>query len=863
MTSQNLQRAKSPPLKPQHAAVKTRPQASAKAIPPIPGPIIGLLEHMEGDHLEGWVYNPATPQDPVTLRVVIDGSITDVITCNLPRTEATAPKIPSRHAGFSYFIPERYQNGGRHVLKFVTIQGIPITLATRAGMAMSELYFCLPRRTHIEGVVDGVVDGLVQGWILSIDQRTRVKTGGLRVLITAMGQPVAELLADEFRGDVAEALGADSSCGFSFSPPEDLRHGRSLSLAFFAMPGRVELRGSPVTITFPSTGERQRINALIERADELFSYAYHLRRELKAALPAPRFMLSDYPRWAALTLPKALARSIARYGDLPVEHPLVSILCPVYRPDLTDFLTAIDSIRAQSYENWELILVDDASKDTDLTAVMQQLAKSDSRIKLFEQQNNAGISHATNLAIKSSSGTYIAFFDHDDALEPHALEIMLRAQSASGAKLLYSDEDKIDRSGILSEPHLKPDFNYRFLLELNYICHFVLADAALVRNTAPLNPLYDGAQDHDFLLRMIEHLQPGQIHHVAEILYHWRKSASSTASSGAAKPAAARAGELAVAAHLARRDIDATVAKRGNLTCYQIGWKPKAALVKKSGVSILIPFRDHIELTAACVEALRKHTKNVTYEIILLDNWSQSPEAERFCTEQANLANTKVIRIAEPFNYSRINNIGVKAAVHDYVLFLNNDVFVSNPLWLRIMLNELLINGQAAAVGAKLLYPNGTVQHAGVVLGVGGIADHAFRGLPGSAPGYVMRAMAAQQVSAVTAACMLTRKSAFEAVGGFDETELTVAFNDVDLCLKLIAANWQIIYTPDAVAEHQESISRGDDFNETKVARFMLENEVMRRRYETILPYDPFYNRHFAREGGVYRELRILEPENR
>jgi GT2 family glycosyltransferase len=348
---------------------------------------------------------------------------------------------------------------------------------------------------------------------------------------------------------------------------------------------------------------------------------------------------------------------------------------------------------------------------------------------------------------------------------------------------------------------------------------------------------------------------------VPEILYHWRKSAGSTAAAGtAAKPKAALAGEKAVAAHLQRRGLPADVTRRDNLTCYCVDWKP----AKGTGrVSILIPFRDHIDLTRECVNAIRKHTKDVTYEILLLDNWSMSPEAETFCAQQANLPNTRVIRIAEPFNYSRLNNIGAQAAKHEFLLFLNNDVIVKDAHWLRRMVNECLVNEQVAAVGAKLLYPDGTVQHAGVVLGVGGVADHAFRGIMGNAPGYVMRAMAAQQVSAVTAACMLVKTSAFKAVGGFDEAELSIAFNDIDLCVKLGLAGWQIMFTPDVVAEHRESQSRGDDFDDAKVARFMRENEVMRQRYADILPHDPFYSPHFSREGGMYRELRIWQPEER
>lgn len=821
--------------------------------------ILGFLDRLDEDRIQGWAVDAADPLVPLRLRVIIDDLIADILTCDLPRPDVAAVNLPSSNVGFSYEIPGRYLDGSRHVLKFSTIDGMHLTLPTRTGMAMPELHFCITRQVFVEGVVDGVVDGIVQGWALNIDDRARSKTGGLRILVTETGHPVAELMADQFRGDVADALQADPSCGFSYLPTAEMRHGRRATLRFFAMPGRFELRGSPLEITFPDDDERQRINTLIARADELFAYAYHLRRELKAALPADRYMIGGYARWAAKSLPLALERTIVRYGA-SAGDALVSVICPVYRPAVRDFLTAIDSVRAQSYRNWELLLVDDGSCDAGLSDALGRLAKADPRIKFFVAAKNGGIARATNLALEMAVGKFFAFLDHDDVLEPNAIEIMLCAQAATGAKLLYSDEDKIDRSGTLSDPHFKPDFNYRLLLEVNYICHFVLVDAVVARKAGALDDRLDGAQDHDFLLRLCELLRPEQIHHVPEVLYHWRKSATSTASTGDAKPAAARAGETAVAAHLARRKLPAEVTKRGSLTCYRIGWKPPQRARKGARVSILIPFRDHIDLTEACVAAIRKYTRDVEYEIILLDNWSSTSAAEEFCTRQGNLANTRVIRIAEPFNYSRINNIGASTARHDYLLFMNNDVFVSDPDWLRMMLNELLVNEHVAAVGIKLIYPNRTVQHAGVVLGVGGIADHAFRGLAAAAPGYMMRAIAAQQISAVTGACMLARKVAFDAVGGFDEAELPVAFNDIDLCLKLTAAGWEIVFTPDVVAEHRESISRGDDFNEEKVARFMLENEVMRRRYADVLPYDPFYNRHFSREGGVYRELRLLAP---
>ncbi len=822
--------------------------------------IRGFFDAVQEQAISGWAVNIITPREPLKLRVLIDGVTTDVLNCDQPRQDAKAHNLPAANVGFSYGIPLRFMDGSRHVLKLATIDGVDVVLSSDKGTAVPEVHFCLTIPTHVEGVLDGVVDGLVQGWALAVNEQLQSRTGGMRILVTCLGQPVAELVADQYRADVAEALNADANCGFTFSAPVELRHKRHTAFRFFAMPGRYELRGSPVEIAFPTEGERERINDLISRTDELFSFAYHLRRELKAALPGERYMLADYRRWIEKAAPLALPRATTRYGALGHQRLLVSIVCPVFRPEKSAFLAAIDSVRMQTYSNWELLLVDDGSDDAELTAMILELAAQDRRIKLISISANSGISNATNKGLENATGEFVAFFDHDDLLVPAALEIMLMAQAATGAKLLYSDEDKVDASGAFSDPHFKPDFNYRFLLELNYICHFVMLDAAFVKRVGPFNSIFDGAQDHDFLLRAVENLSHDKIHHVSEILYHWRKSERSAAGSAVAKPQAASRGEAAVAAHLKRRNINASVERRRGLTCYRVKWAPAEPAMGES-VSILIPFRDHISTTAKCVNALRSVTKDVQYEIILLDNWSNEDGSQEFLTEQANLPDTAVVRIVEPFNYSRINNIGSRLTKHKFILFLNNDVVVNEPGWLRTMLNELLVDERVGAVGAKLLYPNGTVQHAGVVLGVGGVADHAFRGIPADAPGYVMRAMAAQEISAVTAACMLVRKCAFEEVGGFDEQDLSVAFNDVDLCLKLVNAGWKVIFTPDATAEHHESISRGVDFDEDKVGRFMLENEVMRRRYADVLPHDPFYNRHFSREGNVYRELKAPQEE--
>jgi GT2 family glycosyltransferase len=822
--------------------------------------VVGFLDRIDEAGLGGWAVDFARPAAGLQIRVLIDDVLVELVRCDLQRDDAKLLNLQVSRIGFYYNIPARYHDGLRHVLRFATLDGRPLEMSSRQGTT-AQVQFCLAKPVRIEGMVDGVSDGLIQGWALRVDERAKRKTGGARVLVTLRGEPVAELVADLYRADVASATNGEANCGFAYAPPAELQMQRRNEFRFLVMPEQQELAGSPVEVVYPDPEGRDRIAGLIARIDGLFSLAYHLKRDLQALVPAERYLLSDYARWAARSMPLALARARARYGVLPECSPLVSILCPVYRPNLPAFLQMLDSVRRQSYPHWELLLVDDGSNDAALGHVLQAVATAEPRCKLIVLPENAGISAASNAGLRQAEGRFVALLDHDDVLEPVALEIMLLAQAASGARLLYSDEDKIDAAGELSEPHLKSEFNLRLLRELNYICHFVMVEAKLLREVGGFDSRFDGAQDHDLLLRLTESLPAGQIQHVPEILYHWRKSASSTAGAGSgAKPLAARAGARAVTAHLQRCGLPGKAVSREGLTCYRVDWQPSRAARQQAKVSILIPFRDQIEMTAECVAAIRRHTRDVSYEIILLDNWSTAPEAEAFLTAQANLADTKVIRIAEPFNYSRINNIGVAESSHAFLLFLNNDVFVRNGQWLRRMLDECLVNANVSAVGVKLLYPNDTVQHAGVVLGVGGVADHAFRGIGREAPGYVMRAMVAQRVSAVTGACMLVRRGAFEAVQGFDEVALAIAFNDIDLCMKLASAGGEIVFLADVVAEHRESMSRGDDFSEAKIARFMDENEVMKQRYAERLPCDPFYNPHFSREGGVYRELRLLQP---
>jgi GT2 family glycosyltransferase len=526
---------------------------------------------------------------------------------------------------------------------------------------------------------------------------------------------------------------------------------------------------------------------------------------------------------------------------------------PAYKTNLAHLTAAIESVREQTYENWELIIADDGSRDRGMCACLRNYAAIDKRIKCLFSGQNRGVSAATNSAIRKAKGAYVVLFDHDDLMVRVALEAMTRKALKTGAKVVYSDEDKIDAFGAFGEPNLKPDWNYRLLLGNNYVCHLLMVDRALLRRVGLLRPEYDGAQDHDLVLRLSEKCAPEQIVHLPEILYHWRRTVTSTAACDEAKPYAIEAGRRAVADHLARRGFsEARVTPIDKSTRYKVAW----GLLDQPSVTVIVPFKDQIATTRRCLESLLASTHWVDWQVVMVDNGSVTPDAKAFCREIARDPHVAVMRVDDAFNYSRLNNLAARKHPADYYVFLNNDVFLEQTDWLRVLMDEALADPKVAIVGAKLLYPNGTVQHAGVVLGVGGVADHVFRGLPADHPGYAYRAKCAQQYSAVTAACMLCRAEAFMEVGGFDERDLLVAYNDVDLCLKVGRRGWRVVWTPELVAEHHESMSRGDDISGEKAQRFFFENHVMLDRWRDAIDNDPHYNPHFSRECGIFMGLR-------
>jgi GT2 family glycosyltransferase len=514
--------------------------------------------------------------------------------------------------------------------------------------------------------------------------------------------------------------------------------------------------------------------------------------------------------------------------------PLISVITPVFNTPIAWLEVAVDSVLAQAYENWELILVDDASTDPETVSFLPSLAQRDPRIRLSGLSQSGGISAASNEGLTIASGEWVGFFDHDDILEPDALyQTAKLLQTHPDADLIYSDEDKLTENGF-DAPLFKPDWSPDFFLSYNYICHFTTLRRKLVEQVGGFRSEFDGAQDYDLFLRIIE--QTDKIHHVPRILYHWRRSASSTSDNIRRKPKALEAGKKAIDEHLKRRGEPGHVA---------IDWPTHAYWVKRDvrrarKVCIIIPARDAIPLLSRCIDSLVKKTSYQDHEIVIVDNDSQSQEARDYFARTPH----RILHFQGPFNFSAINNFAVEQTTCPWLLFLNNDVEIIESEWLSAMV-EHVQRPEVGAVGARLLYPDNTIQHAGVVLGVGGIAQHAFRGFPADDPGVNRQLQVTRNYSSVTGACMMTRREVFQEVGGFDEERLPVTFNDVDLCLKMRKAGYLIVYTPFAKLYHHESASRRRSVE-------ALETDVMRERWPELLRRDPYYNPNLTRDRADF-----------
>jgi GT2 family glycosyltransferase len=536
-------------------------------------------------------------------------------------------------------------------------------------------------------------------------------------------------------------------------------------------------------------------------------------------------------------------REATRLIDCFEIRPLISIVCPVYNTKPAWLVACVESVKNQLYSNWELILVDDASTNSSHFDILTDYDAEDSRINIVFLEKNIHISAATNVGIDLSMGDYVAFLDHDDELAPNALfELCMVINAQPNAKIIYSDEDLMSESGERVAPHFKSDWNPELLRAHNYITHFCCYEASLLKLLGGMRLGYEGAQDYDLILRASAITEGRDIYHIAKILYHWRMVEGSTALSSDAKSYATEAGLKALRDYIDTNNVAASVANAEYDNFYTLGYFLPDALPK---VSIIIPTRDGMEVLKPCIESLIEKTNYSNYEVIILDNDSKEEDTLDFLRSLSLKANFKIVRDNGEFNYSRINNLAVKNSTGDLICLLNNDIEIITNNWLSEMVS-IAIREEVGCVGAKLLYPDGTVQHAGVILGLGGYAAHSHRGLAGNASGYFCRAQIRQQLSAVTGACLVVKRSTYDAVGGLDEA-FQVAYNDVDFCLRVQALGFKNIYTPFAELIHHESKTRGEDNNPEKTKRFEQEKALLLTTWGPALQNDPFYNINLTR----------------
>ena len=518
--------------------------------------------------------------------------------------------------------------------------------------------------------------------------------------------------------------------------------------------------------------------------------------------------------------------------------PKFSVVVPLYHTPAKFLKDLVRSMMYQSYANWELCLVNASPEDVHLTSLLENWVMRDKRIRVIRLEKNLGIAQNTNSGIEASTGEFIAFLDHDDFLEPDALFCYVDALNKDKTiDVFYSDEDKTDEyAAHYFYPHFKSDFNIDLLHANNYMCHFLAVRKSLVDTVGGLNEKFDGAQDYDFVLRLTEHTK--KIYHCPRILYHWRCSNQSTAASQGNKMYAIHAGKAALNAHYKRIGWNAR-AQEGAVD----GWyQTKFTLKEEPLVSILIPNKDHTDDLDVCLNSFFERADYQNYEFIIIENNSVLPETFAYYEKiEKEHDNVKVVYWEAGFNYSAINNFGFKFAKGDYIMLLNNDVELITPDIFQSMLG-FCMRPEVGIVGAKLLYNDHTVQHAGVLVGAGGLADHVFKGIHEDDPGYMGRAISSQDVSAVTAACLLVKRSVYEEVGGLEE-EFQVAFNDVDFCLKVRKAGYLIVYDADVKLFHYESKSRGMEDTTERFIRFGNEMMLLNSKWDILSTFvDPYYN---------------------
>lgn len=559
-------------------------------------------------------------------------------------------------------------------------------------------------------------------------------------------------------------------------------------------------------------------------------------------LYVPVLVADVYKLWISRNEPDSIAlKEQKRLSGRFAIRPKISIITPVFNPDKKAFIEMIDSVIRQTYDNWELCLAD-ASTEVYIRDIVESYIRNDNRIKVKYLGENKGIAANSNKAISLSTGDFIALLDHDDTLAPFALfEAVKTINEHPDTDFIYSDRDKISSDGRRLDPFFKPDWSPDYLLSQNYLCHVNVIRKVLIEKTGGFREGYDGSQDYDLVLRVTE--MTDKIIHIPKILYHWRIVPGSAAGEQDAKPYAYEAAIRALQDAVHRRCWEGTVTQGTTRGLYRIRFQVR----DNPKVSIIIPTKDKIEILKGCVESILNKTTYTNYEIIIIDNQSKEERTFEYYRGLENMTNVRLLKYDYPFNFSEINNYGVSKVDSSYILFLNNDTEVITNDWIEIMLG-FAQRKETGAVSPKLIYPDGTIQAAGLILDREGNVRRAHYRYPEHSLGYAGRIQSIQNVLAVAAACMMVRRDVFSEIGGFDP-QFVIAHGDIDFCLKLRARGYLIVYEPHAELYHYESFTRGYEDTPEKIERLSTETELLLKRWgHELKKGDPYFNPNLTAE---------------
>jgi len=642
--------------------------------------------------------------------------------------------------------------------------------------------------------------------------------------------------------------------------PDGLLHhvpatARELELHLTPVAGAYELRGVRIReIGWIQVLCRVLLNGLAQLVSEPRRVRSRLRRAVEVwRQNGPRGILAVFVK-ADVVRSFDYAEWIVRYGSLNskdrdriarrVRHfsdPCVfSILMPVYNPPERFLRAAIESVRAQLHPHWELCVANDASTEQYVTPVLAEYARVDSRIRVTQRRENGGIVAASRTALEMARGEFVALLDHDDELAPHALYLVAEELAAHpDADLVFTDEDKIDELGKRFEPWFKSDFNPDLMLSQNNVFHLGVFRASLVREIGGFRVGFDGSQDYDLALRVIAKTSAERVRHIPHVLYHWRAIRGSTAFHP--DDSAKRAIQDFVRG---RAVVESTDHPGYYRLVYPLPAEPPL-------VSVIVPTKDRLDLLEPCVDGLLNRTDYPKLELGIVNNRSERPETHRYLERVSRDPRVVVLEYDKDFDYAALNNWAVSRMKGSLVALVNNDIEVIAPGWLDEMVRHAL-RPEVGAVGAKLYYRDDSIQHAGIVMGIGDLAGHAHQRLPRRMSGYFGRAILVQNFSAVTAACMVLRRAVFEEVGGFDAETFPVAFNDVDLCLRIGERGYRIVWTPYAELYHHESASVGLASEPGRREQFHVESERLRERWRKVMDHDPAYNPNLTLRGGDF-----------